>query len=414
VARVLFTLLTLGVVAVVGADPPPLESQDAPFFTADILTLREEDQTDAMVWLVLNIPLESIFFEPGADHADVSISWKVLRGNRQVDGDVVVQRVNVDERDGGGLGVLQTVPLSLPADRYRVEIEVGQPGSDKGARVERELRIDATERTEAALSSLYFCAMSPHQVRRYNDGLPGFPLVTRIVNENVEVLSLVGELYAPDGCSERFRVTYRLVDDYERTVQERTEDVPCEGFATLMVLPLDTSNLSFGDYRVEVSVDVPDRGDDVRREIWFSVDESLLPLRAGFSRTLELIEMIATPEELDALKNTPVDEREEAWDAFWESRDPNSATPVNEFQDDFFRRLRYANQHFGTAVLPGWKTDRGYVVLKYGDPDRIERSSLSIDAPAVETWLYDDLGRRFVFVDDEGLGDFRLQRGDSM
>jgi GWxTD domain-containing protein len=203
-------------------------------------------------------------------------------------------------------------------------------------------------------------------------------------------------------------VSYRLVDDLERTIQERVEEVPCEGFRTLLDLPLDTGSLSFGDFRVEVSVKVPKEGHELYRELWFSADESLLSMKAGFPRSLEIIETIATDEELQKLEDAAPNERKDAWEAFWASRDPDPATKANEARLDFFRRVRFANQHFGTALQPGWRTDRGRVLLEHGHPDQIDRGPSSPGQPSLEIWRYHALGLEFRFVDETGLGEFRL------
>lgn len=228
-----------------------------------------------------------------------------------------------------------------------------------------------------------------------------------MVHEDIDALTLVGELYAPAGCSERFHVRYRVVDDLERVLQDRSENIPCEGYKTLMVLPIDSEKLAFGDFRVEVTLSAPGERGRITRELWFAADETLVPIRTNFGRALEIAEVIGTDEELDELRNARGEEREALWDEFWTKRDPDPNTERNEFKDDFFDRLRYANRNFATAVTAGWKTDRGYTLLKFGHPDRIERQSFSVDRPVREVWIYVDSGRRFVFEDD-GLGSFRL------
>jgi TonB family protein len=63
-------------------------------------------------------------------------------------------------------------------------------------------------------------------------------------------------------------------------------------------------------------------------------------------------------------------ERDLFIEAFWKQRDPAAATPENEFKTEHYRRWDYANQAFGTASMPGWKTERGrfYIVLGTADP----------------------------------------------
>src|SRR5262245_6565065 len=56
---------------------------------------------------------------------------------------------------------------------------------------------------------------------------------------------------------------------------------------------------------------------------------------------------------------------------FWLRRDPDPATAENEFKEEHYRRIAYANEKF-TAGIRGWKTDRGRMYILYGKPDHIE------------------------------------------
>ncbi len=81
---------------------------------------------------------------------------------------------------------------------------------------------------------------------------------------------------------------------------------------------------------------------------------------------------IVTPEERDVfLKLTTDEERERFIEQFWARRDPDSSTSANEFREEHYRRIQYANERFH-AGIPGWRTDRGRIYIAYGPPDRIE------------------------------------------
>ena len=65
------------------------------------------------------------------------------------------------------------------------------------------------------------------------------------------------------------------------------------------------------------------------------------------------------------------EERENFIDEFWRRRDPDPDTQENEYKDEYYERMQYANEHFGSGK-PGWLTDRGRIYLKWGKPDEIE------------------------------------------
>lgn len=95
---------------------------------------------------------------------------------------------------------------------------------------------------------------------------------------------------------------------------------------------------------------------------------------------------------------------------FWKRRDTEPSTAINEFKEEFMRRVTYVKQTYTSAFRKGWKTDRGRVYIVYGPPDDIERYPSSYDSEPYEIWNYNSLqnGVVFVFIDRTGQGDYRL------
>jgi GWxTD domain-containing protein len=95
---------------------------------------------------------------------------------------------------------------------------------------------------------------------------------------------------------------------------------------------------------------------------------------------------IISDEERGAFKNLSNDEEREAFiENFWLRRNPNPDSPENEFREEHYRRIAYANEHYA-AGKPGWKTDRGHIYISFGPPDSIEShpSGGSYDRPMDE------------------------------
>ena len=90
----------------------------------------------------------------------------------------------------------------------------------------------------------------------------------------------------------------------------------------------------------------------------------------------EDVAYIITDEERAAFKRLQTDEeREQFIEQFWLRRDPTPDTVENEFKEEHYRRIAYANEHYASGI-PGWKTDRGRIYIIYGPPDEIEVASL--------------------------------------
>src|SRR5215469_10134332 len=81
---------------------------------------------------------------------------------------------------------------------------------------------------------------------------------------------------------------------------------------------------------------------------------------------------IITDEEKAAFKRLSTDdERQQFIEQFWLRRDPTPDTEENEYKEEHYRRIAYANEHYASGI-PGWKTDRGRIYIVFGPPDEIE------------------------------------------
>lgn len=86
----------------------------------------------------------------------------------------------------------------------------------------------------------------------------------------------------------------------------------------------------------------------------------------------EDVTYIITDEERQAFKHLQTDEeREQFVENFWRRRDPTPDTEENEYKEEIYRRIAYANDHYASGI-PGWKTDRGMIYIKYGAPDEVD------------------------------------------
>jgi GWxTD domain-containing protein len=135
---------------------------------------------------------------------------------------------------------------------------------------------------------------------------------------------------------------------------------------------------------------------------------------------------IITDEERKAFKQLQTDEERQAFvEQFWLRRDPTPDTEENEFKEEHYRRIAYANEHYASGI-PGWKTDRGRIYIVYGPPDEIEShpSGGTYERPfeegggttstyPFEKWRYryiDDIGNNIEieFVDPTMSGEYHM------
>ncbi len=147
----------------------------------------------------------------------------------------------------------------------------------------------------------------------------------------------------------------------------------------------------------------------------------------------EDVTYIITDAERNAFRQLGTDdERAQFIEQFWLRRDPTPSTPENEFKDEHYRRIGYANGRFTSqSGLQGWKTDRGRIYITFGPPDEIDShpSGGGYERPAAEgggqtttypfeTWRYrwiEGIGNNVLieFVDTQGNGEFPMTKDPS-
>jgi len=142
-----------------------------------------------------------------------------------------------------------------------------------------------------------------------------------------------------------------------------------------------------------------------------------IKLQEKYRKWLEEVVYIITPKEKDVFLQLATDkEREIFIEAFWKQRDPTPGTPRNEFQEEHYQRLSYANEFFGRGTpRPGWKTDQGRVYIVLGPPKNIETYDHVMNVYPTQIWFYFGEpqyglppGFNIIFFKKEGTGEYVL------
>ena len=131
----------------------------------------------------------------------------------------------------------------------------------------------------------------------------------------------------------------------------------------------------------------------------------------------EIVPYITTKREREIYKQLGTsEERVRFIEAFWARRDPTPETPENEYKEEHYRRLAFANKFFG-AGRPGFKTDRGRIYVLLGPPDQIDSDPMGRWAHQfpTEVWIYRrpphpllPPNMEIAFVDKRSIGDFEI------
>lgn len=188
--------------------------------------------------------------------------------------------------------------------------------------------------------------------------------------------------------------------------------------ALAMLAPAAGAAFAQGDKKTKPSQDVMERERNRKPELnriykeWLNRD----------------VAYIITDREREAFKKLVTDEeREQFIEAFWRRRDPDPDTDENEFKEEYYERIAYANEKFASGI-PGWKTDRGRIYIMFGKADSVESHPAggNYERPTYhgggntstypfETWFYRYIegvgsGVEIEFVDPTGSGEYRIAR----
>ena len=133
---------------------------------------------------------------------------------------------------------------------------------------------------------------------------------------------------------------------------------------------------------------------------------------------LKQMKYILQNDERSMLKKKSKNDKEELFYSLWKNRDPTPETDRNELMEEYYERVSYVNEHFD-GWQPGWETDQGMIYILFGPPDEIQRtnstssnSSFWNDGNSAtslyQVWSYYTINKQFVFRDQNGFGDYRL------
>jgi len=140
--------------------------------------------------------------------------------------------------------------------------------------------------------------------------------------------------------------------------------------------------------------------------------------KPGLSRFVNNIEnsfqqmkYILTNAERENAKGKRGKDLEDVFLEYWKIRDPTPKTSLNELMEEYYIRVNYVNDYFNMSWKEGWETDFGMIYILFGPPDEIQRSNVnSSNSSVYQVWYYNRINKQFVFKDQNGFGDYRLDR----
>ena len=309
--------------------------------------------------------------------------------------------------------LVNVLTMKVQAGQYELLVTVNDRISGGTHSIHRPIDLRDREGSDWVIGGPEFVlpgATAPADTRYRKDTSDLVPNVTRSFGGADIPLSLYFEITSPPGR----RVTSVVIHATQPTRKHHFADT-INVDTTTRVSPVfyqrSLKEFEGGEARVEISA-LDREGERVGKPAaaTFSIDWSLASLiQTNWKEVVDMLVHIASQAEIDSLRQAPPEGRLAAFDRFWKSKDPSPESEINEWKEEYYRRIRFANQQFTTPFLPGWRTDFGTVYIKYGEPDEVERFPFEISSKPYEVWHYYSQRRRFLFIDTRGNGDYELQ-----
>jgi GWxTD domain-containing protein len=214
----------------------------------------------------------------------------------------------------------------------------------------------------------------------------------------------VVQLYS--SLSTPIHLTWALVNAKSDTIRHDEASIPPTGTVQEATYAVELSNLTPQRYTLKVRATADDR--EETRERSFGVRVAGIPMNiTNLDLAVRQLKYIATSQWMSKLRSAPADQKEKVFKEFWQDQAKNANADANELMEEYYRRVEYANEHFATNRA-GWESDRGRIYVTYGEPTDIERHPFEAGSRPYEIWYYNNIARRFIFVDYTGFGDYTL------
>lgn len=405
-------LLTIPLLAQVEARKPYV-SFDLPEFFVDALSFSSGDSLTSRVDIYVQVPYDAIQFVKKNDRyvAGYEISVNFLTDdNASVSEKVWTEEIVVPLFEYTGSKKtfsLTQRSIDIPPGIYTMRAQVRDNESKKISFVVKKIIIGNYFKKELAISDVMLVnRMSNEGERRAIS-----PNVSGNIGENNNSFSIFYEVYSDRG-SDSLILHYIITDLKGKEYLDKSQHYRLRGKKGQIITRFDSAKYSTGSYLLTVevrSVSADPNEIPALRQRSFVVRWGNMPISiSDLDLAIKQMRYIAKDKEYEKAEEAKTEEEKRlVFEEFWHKRDPNPATKQNEYMEEYYSRVEYANKHF-SHYQAGWKTDMGMVFIIFGSPNNVERHPFDIDSKPYEVWSYYDYNRNVIFVDETGFGDYRL------
>lgn len=382
------------------------------------------------------IPLTDIAFINTADGfidtLDISFSISDTSGKQSVKDHWLFPVFSKEKADFEGRFLPDQFDLSMDEGVYSAHLRISDKNSGKTGIANLAFKAASFKSDKLILSDIQFASsIEPGvEVSKFNkNNYCVIPNPNRMFGNTLTTLFFYLEIYnlSPADSNGTYTIEYNITDlnkTIERNYPSKIKKKP--GLTSLETGGIHLAGFRQPYYKLNIRVKDNDTGDSasIGRIFWNQRPEQS---SAAVHYKNEAVERIAqmTDDELELhfeqmkyfLSIEHIKTYSELTNAgkrkfftnFWTSMDSDPDTYENEFRTKYFNLVKYANEHFTSGFKEGWRTDQGRILIKFGIPDDRRQFPMTSNAEPYEEWYYyREEGKKFIFVDEEGTGAYRL------
>ena len=313
--------------------------------------------------------------------------------------------------------LINQVNLSVPAGEYKLSFKLIDHNSKQVLKSEQQISVASLKSNDPAFSGIELA----RDVKENQDsskftkrGREVIPSVSGIFGDPEPLFWIYFELYNFKPLrTEDHLIIYELEASNKAVVLRDTSRIPLQPAADQSFYDfkeIKIGELRDGTYTLRLKLVNKEGRVRAKAQKELNIEWSLLyQVKNNYPKAVDLLRHVASDKELKDLKDAKEEDRTKRWMDFWKSKDPTPDTPENELMEEYYKRVKYANEHFGIYDKEGYKTDIGMVYIKFGPPDEVDRHPFELSTKSYLVWYYYRLNRKFLFVDVTGYGEYELQ-----
>jgi GWxTD domain-containing protein len=393
----------------------PTQGVEIPEFFLDALCFASPDSGRSRLDVYLHVPYDVLRFvaKDGGYTAQYEVTINIItEDNISVAEKTWTEEVRhktYEETEKRLAYNLTQRSFDLIPGNYVLRVQVHDTESKKTATVVKKLVVDNYALPVLSMSDVMLISRVTSDKGRLNI----VPNISGNVADVVNGLYVFYEVYNGGG-TDSVESLYTIANTKRENVFSQRVLHKTGGRKTQIIEKLDTAQYSSGTYALTIETRslTPAADGDVQsasKKKMFVARWGNMPFSiTDLDLAIRQLRYIAKDKEYNDLEDAKTNaEKQRLFAEFWQRRDPSPDTKRNEYMEEYYSRVEYANEHF-SHYLAGWRTDMGMVFILLGSPNNVERHPFDIDSKPYEVWSYYDYNRQVVFIDETGFGDYKL------